>query len=424
MLKIRDRSLQANIKRDVFVVACDTLRSTLKDVGWLTLCHSSNHVFSFFGVQTGTVVEPASSIYKWYLAAMTNDSQDLLSHETVLPVAEVALSAAFLCLVNIGIVVGNFLVLIIVWRTSKLHEPNYFFLCSLSVADLLVGLIYCPLLIVSVAKQCWMFGDFMCYAHAVTICISLNASLMNLCAISVDRYYFITRPLRYTEIVTRKKTIVAIVLVWTHSIFWAVAPLFGWGEYIYEDATDSCKPNWNGHGLLHKSYALGLALFCFLFPVIVMIVAYVKIFKAARKQLRTIQLPGFAGSSPEMAKSHKAAKTVFIIIGMFFLCWSVYTAVSLWKLFASLIDLPARLVRIGLYLAVSNSCVNFYVYAIRDKVFRSGLRRVIVSRRRYNGKANHSNLNRAAKTTPSLAALELDFPSAGSNRTLPYQTAI
>ena len=358
---------------------------------------------------------------------MNNDSQDLISNETpLLPVAEVALSAAFLCFVNIGIIVGNVLVLIVVWRTSKLHEPNYFFLCSLSVADLLVGVIYCPLLIASVVKQSWVFGDAVCLAHAVTICISCNASLMNLCAISVDRYYFITRPLRYTEIVTRRKTTLGIVFVWLHSIFWAVAPLFGWGEYTFEEGTSTCKPNFSGLGLVDKSYALGLALFCFVFPVLVMIFAYAMIYKTARKQLRSIQLPGNVPSAG-LKKSHKAAKTVFIIIGLFVLCWALYTAASSWKLFASSSDLPSRVVRIGLYLAVSNSCINFYVYAIRDKVFRKGLRHVLVPLRRYSEmRENRSNQSRAARTIPShsRSALELDFPLGGSNQTLTYQTAV
>lgn len=354
---------------------------------------------------------------------MNNDSKGSLDlgAERSLTVAEVALSASFLCLVNIGIIVGNILVLIVVWRTSKLHKPNYYFLCSLSVADLLVGLIYCPLLIASVINQTWVFGSVVCVAHAVTICISLNASLMSLCAISIDRYYFITKPLHYREIVTSRKTAISIALVWFHSVFWAVAPLFNWGEYVYEESTATCKPNWSGDGLLDKTYALCLALMCFLLPVLVMIIAYLRIYKAARKQLRNIQniqLSGTAANSMDVTKSHKAAKTVSIIIGMFFLCWSVYTAVSLWKLFASLSELPARLVRAGLYLAVSNSCVNFYVYAVRDKIFRQGLRHMFVSHRSnymYED-GTSSNLSRAARTTPSHSrtALELGFPAAAS----------
>lgn len=351
----------------------------------------------------------------WYqhLAVMFNDSQDSLVPDT-----EIIISATFLWLVNIGIIVGNLLVLIVVWRTSKLHEPNYFFLCSLSVADLLVGVFYCPLLIVSVVKKTWVFGKLMCHVHGVTVSISLNASLMSLAAISVDRYYFITRPLRYRDIVTRRRTVLSIVFVWIHSVFWAIAPFFGWGEYTYEGNTATCKQNFNGEGLVDKSYALGLSIICFLVPVLIMIFAYSMIYKTARKQLRNIQIPG--GAANEQSRN-KASKTVLIIIGMFFLCWSVYTSVSLWKLFAKYSDLPPRLSRIGLYLAVSNSCVNFYVYAIRDKTFRKGLKRFFVICRIYHEDVTRSNLSRPARATPA-HSVDADFPETGSRLTL--QTAI
>lgn len=339
------------------------------------------------------------------------------SQDSPVPVTEVVLSAIFLSFINIGIIVGNLLVLIIVWRTSKLHEPNYFFLCSLSVADLLVGLIYCPLLLVSVVKQSWVFGNSMCHVHAVTVGISLNASLMSLCAISVDRYYFITRPLRYRDIVTRRRTVIVIVFVWLHSVFWAIAPLFGWGEYIYEASTTTCKPNWNGEGVGAKSYALCLAVVCFLFPVLVMILAYSVIYKTARKQLRNIQIPGGV-TKEQSTERNKATKTVLMIIGAFFLCWSVYTSVSLWKLFASLSDLPPRLVRIGIYLAISNSCVNFYVYAIRDQVFRKGLKRLLMLCQSLHEEETRSNLGRHPRPSPGQS---LD---QGSRQIMGLQTTI
>ena len=220
--------------------------------------------------------------HRQHFLMMFNDSQD-----SPVPVTEVVFSAIFLSFINIGIIVGNLLVLIIVLAHVQTSRAQLFsFLCSLSVADLLVGLIYCPLLLVSVVKQSWVFGNSMCHVHAVTVGISLNASLMNLCAISVDRYYFITRPLRYGDIVTRRRTVISIVFVWLHSVFWAIAPLFGWGEYVYEAGTATCKPNWNGEGVGNKSYALCLAVVCFLFPVLVMILAYSMIYKTARKQLR------------------------------------------------------------------------------------------------------------------------------------------
>ena len=352
---------------------------------------------------------------------MINESEDLSIADL-----EVAISATFLGFVNLGIVVENCLVLLIVWRTAKLHKPNYYLLCSLSVADLLVGLFYCPLLIVSVVQRSWKLGNILCDIHAVTICISLNASLMSLCAIAVDRFYFITKPLSYKGIVTTRRAVVSIAFVWLHSVFWAVVPLAGWGEYVFEDSTNTCKPNWRGVGLDHKSYALCLAVVCFLLPVLVMISAYSIIYTTARKQLKRIQIPGESNEEVRrsLAKNHKASQTVLIIIGMFFLCWSVYTTVSLWKLFASLNELPVRLVRIGIYLAVANSCVNFYVYAVRDRVFRNGLWKILNSLRGYEHTI-HPNLSRFGATP--VPSMQIDsFPATLDNisKYINFQTSL
>ena len=298
---------------------------------------------------------------------------------------EIALSVTFLVLVNLGIVFSNGLMLVVVWRTRSLHRPNYYFLSSLGVADLLVGLIYCPLLIASSLRQDWMFGVTLCQAHAVTICVSLNASIMSLSAISVDRYFFITKPLKHSRIFTTHRTAGAVVFLWVHAIFWAVAPLLGWGRYTYEDSTATCKPDWHADEFPHKIYALCLGIFCFLIPVCVMVCAYVAIYRAAKKQVQRIHIPESARDEWKtmLRMKFKAMFTVLIIIGLFFLCWSVYTVVSLWKMFAtSTKALPFRLIRAGLYLAVFNSCINFYVYALRDRVFRNGLRKLFGYHRR------------------------------------------
>lgn len=145
------------------------------------------------------------------------------------------------------------------------------------------------------------------------------------------------------------------------------------------------------------------------------------IYKTARKQLQNMQIPGL--TKEQSTRRNKPTKTVLIIIGMFCLCWSVYTVVSFWKLFAVLSDLPPRLVRVGLYLAVCNSCMNFYVYAIRDKVFRKGLRNVFFPRRSlYYEQKNRSNeLSRAPRTMPT-QSIGVDSPA--SRKTLTLQTTV
>ena len=56
-------------------------------------------------------------------------------------------------------------------------------------------------------------------------------SMINLLAISLDRYMVITRPLEAMKWNSKRRTTIAIVLVWLYSLAWSLAPLVGWSEF-------------------------------------------------------------------------------------------------------------------------------------------------------------------------------------------------
>lgn len=57
------------------------------------------------------------------------------------------------------------------------------------------------------------------------------ASMINLLAISIDRYVVITKPLRAIHWSSKRRTAVAILMVWLYSLAWSLAPLVGWSEF-------------------------------------------------------------------------------------------------------------------------------------------------------------------------------------------------
>lgn len=61
----------------------------------------------------------------------------------------------------------------------------------------------------------WIFGQVWCRGWLVTDVWISTASILNLCAISIDRYVAVTRPVKYRSIMTprRAKTIVACVWI-------------------------------------------------------------------------------------------------------------------------------------------------------------------------------------------------------------------
>lgn len=122
-------------------------------------------------------------------------------------------------------VVGNIMICLAVLMVRKLRTPPNFLLVSLALTDLLVGAIVEPLSLIYEIRGQWIFGPVVCkfYTSAdVTLC---TASILNLCAISVDRYMAITKPLTYCPRRTARRFFIYVLLVWLLALIISVTPL-------------------------------------------------------------------------------------------------------------------------------------------------------------------------------------------------------
>lgn len=109
---------------------------------------------------------------------------------------EIHLHVFVLIFILVTTLVGNVLVVAIIYLDYRLHRPGFYFLANLSAADLLVATVYIPFYIDSTLEQNWSYSKTWCKIHAVIISASFNASLVTLSFISVDRLLAITKPLR------------------------------------------------------------------------------------------------------------------------------------------------------------------------------------------------------------------------------------
>ena len=57
-----------------------------------------------------------------------------------------------------------------------------------------------------------------------------TASILNLCAISIDRYFIILHAMVYTQRRNAKLMLLMILAVWLLSATISIPPLFGWGK--------------------------------------------------------------------------------------------------------------------------------------------------------------------------------------------------
>ena len=116
---------------------------------------------------------------------------------------------------------GNSLILVALHKESSLHPPSKLLYRCLAVTDLCVGIIVHPLAVTELVaglKKQWNICGYAFESNFITSYILCSVSLLTLTAISVDRLLALLLRLRYRQVVTLKRTYLAVIVFWTVSI--------------------------------------------------------------------------------------------------------------------------------------------------------------------------------------------------------------
>ncbi|XP_035630692.1 5-hydroxytryptamine receptor 2B-like isoform X2 [Oncorhynchus keta] len=133
--------------------------------------------------------------------------------------AQLHWAALLIIMVIIPTIGGNILVILAVSLERKLQNATNYFLMSLAVADLLVGLLVMPIALITVLYNSgWPLPEFLCPIWLFLDVLFSTASIMHLCAISLDRYIAIKKPIQHSQYKSRSKAMAKIAVVWLISI--------------------------------------------------------------------------------------------------------------------------------------------------------------------------------------------------------------
>ncbi|XP_038128425.1 5-hydroxytryptamine receptor 2A-like isoform X1 [Cyprinodon tularosa] len=177
---------------------------------------------------------------------------------------------ALLILVAIGVtVMGNILVILAVSLEKKLQNATNYFLMSLAVADMLLGILVMPVSMVTILYDYkWPLPFDLCPIWIYLDVLFSTASIMHLCAISLDRYIAIRNPIHHSRFNSHTKARIKIMAVWTISVGISMPiPVLG--------LRDHSKVFKNGNCLLtDDNFVLVGSFIAFFVPLIIMIVTY------------------------------------------------------------------------------------------------------------------------------------------------------
>ena len=279
---------------------------------------------------------------------------------------------------NVGVILYNIFM-------NHTKTPTTYFVMNLAVSDTIVCCAFFPTWILKSSQI--LDGEEMGSANTtckISVAISgtsVALSLANLLAITIDRFIFISRPLKYPVIMTWERTYFMLLIVWVLCSINAVV-LF----LQDQDAADViyCRTN--------SQTVLAIDLFTFYIPLMTLIYLNYKVFKVARRQGRKVTSqpirfvanqandlsPAFCFTRATV-RQLKLIKTFLVLLGMFLLCFIPYAVVKTMDIVncTSGHCVPIHVYVFCVLLVGINSVCNPFIYGIRLKEYRNALRHAI-----------------------------------------------
>ncbi|XP_029435106.1 5-hydroxytryptamine receptor 6 [Rhinatrema bivittatum] len=318
-------------------------------------------------------------------------------------------TAAVLCFVILLTALGNSLLILLIVSQRALRNTSNYFLVSLFMSDLMVGLVVMPPAMLNELYGRWVLDAQFCslwYSFDVMCC---SASILNLCLISLDRYLLIISPLKYKLRVTSCRALGLILATWSLAALASFLPIeMEWHELDFEvrPANSTSPPPAEGQCRLLVSlpYALVASCLTFFLPSVAISFTYCRILLAARKQ--AVQVAALTSNVAAASDDHiqvpraqiagvnenrrlvnkhskkalKASLTLGILLGMFFIAWLPFFISNVVQAVCDCV--PAGLFDVLTWLGYCNSTMNPIIYPLFMRDFKRAMAKFLPCCRR------------------------------------------
>lgn len=309
---------------------------------------------------------------------------------------------AIICIVMGALcILENTLVLSMIFTSSHLRKkPSYLFISSLATADLLASLIFS-----------YSFIDFHVFHGAGTpavflfklggVTLSFTASLGSLLLTAFDRYICIHKPSAYKVMVTRKRALLALTVMWISTTIISYLPLMGVNCCRLEVTCSELFP------LIGNKY-----LSCWIILVVILlssiIFSYSHILWKAHKHTNYMKKKNIQAEKGQarVRLDIMLAKTLALVLMVLIVCWSPVLILMIHSL---IYPLDAKIKAVFAFcstLCLVNSMINPIVYALRNRELRRRLLRVL---RKLKCMKKHSGIQREVDGTERNMAFEATY---------------
>jgi len=282
------------------------------------------------------------------------------------PTALSFITASLSLFLAIITVPGNFLVCLAVFKDpyKRLRSPFTFFVVSLAVSDLIVGMVTEPISVWLHFREGFSLEINHIWLIHMSYFISCTASVLNLAALTADRFTAITYPLQYRARFGTKRAAVIAALIW----FLSCSLPFLYLEVGY---------------LL---YAFVFANTAIALTFIIFLVTYVGFLRSMRAQVSELEMVRDSSQTEEnrarrrtAANERNVTKAFMLMLGLFLCCYTPSCVmIYVMNLCSSCSCYAIHILRDLQFLFVlGSSALNPFLYAWRLPNFRKAFVRIL-----------------------------------------------
>ncbi|XP_077864011.1 tachykinin-like peptides receptor 99D [Saccoglossus kowalevskii] len=287
---------------------------------------------------------------------------------------QTALTVAFSITIVLS-VTGNAIVIAVLLCGKSCKNDLNAYLLNLAVADLTMTIFSMSFTFTTIMYGHWIFGQLMCPVTLFTLQVTVCVSIYTLTAIGIDRYYAIVYPLKIRA--SKYRNVIIIMVIWVVSIVSGIVQLvlgktkkFYWdGQFLY-----SCSERWptETSSAIYEVFVMCVTYFL---PLLVLCYTYITVgFKLWGRKL-----PGNADEARDISNQRskrKVIKMLVVLLLMFALCWMplhVFNIIQRLHRDLKQQDTIRGVNAVLLWIAMSNTFVNPFIYCFMNEKFRYGV---------------------------------------------------
>ena len=324
--------------------------------------------------------------------------------------------------------IGNLLIVLIVYKTPTLRKPINMLIANMAMSDLLFPIFSFPFRLAYLhGGGGWLIGGNLgqasCKLHVFGTYICSLVSVQSLVLITVDRFGAVVVPLR-SPLITIKQCPFFIVATWiiamaVHSPYLVAQKLV---EYPGEM---SCKTQWRetfGENA-DRNYILVLAIMFFYTSFVLLVILYSVILIKLKRQAH----PGEPSANAEEQRTRRirsVLKMAIAIVVVFFICWiPMFTNWTISVLSAPMSSISCSFILYDLitsFMPLANCALNPIICLIFSCNYRQALKRLSWER----AKRERAWKSPHARKGDTLSPPRVAFSHVNNDRSLTFEISI